>query len=171
MRPVLDSGWFRFILVLAAVFTLQLTLVPSTQIDSVKSDLMVLLVIATASRVGPEAGAVYGFATGLMYDFALSTPFGLSALTYTLVGRLVGDVARRMLRAAWWVPYLIVVVGSFASAMLYAALGQFFELETPPWSRVLVISGVVAGVNLIIAPVAIAVTRWVFANLDRRQAL
>ncbi len=54
-------------------------------------DLMLLLAICAGMTGGAEAGALVGFAVGLLSDISLATtPLGLSALSWCLVGWSVG---------------------------------------------------------------------------------
>ena len=79
--------------------------------------------IAAGLAAGPERGAVVGFAAGLAFDLLLQTPFGLSALTYALVGYLVGRLQDSVLRAAWWIPVATAAAASAVGVILFAVLG------------------------------------------------
>ena len=69
----------------------QTTLGSDLRVAGVAPDLMVLLAICAGLTGGAEAGAWVGFWAGLLADlFLTSTPLGLSALTYCLVGAAVG---------------------------------------------------------------------------------
>ena len=54
---------------------------------------MLLLAISAGIAAGPEWGALTGFIAGIAFDLVLQTPFGLSALSYCIVGYLVGSGA------------------------------------------------------------------------------
>jgi rod shape-determining protein MreD len=171
VRPVLDAGWFRYLLVMAIVWTVQMALVPHTTIAGVKADLVVLFVIAAAARRGPEAGAWCGFTAGFVYDILLTTPFGLSALTYTATGWIVGGLQQRMLRAVWWLPSFVALVASAGSVFFFAIVGDLFGLRVPPASDLLKIALVIGSVNVLFAPMANRACGWVFANSTRRAVI
>jgi len=79
----------------------------------VRPDLVLLLVVAAARAGGPDAGAGYGFAAGLLLDLLGDHPAGVAALVLTAVGYSCG-LSRRarpmLLRLA-----ALVVVVSLAS--------------------------------------------------------
>ena len=55
-------------------------------------DLVLVVVVAAGITGGADRGATYGFVAGLLFDLLVDTPFGLTALTYALVGYGVGVV-------------------------------------------------------------------------------
>jgi rod shape-determining protein MreD len=171
MRPILDAGWFRFTLVMAVVWTIQMALVPDTTVSGVKADLLVVFVIAAAAARGPETGAICGFAVGLVYDTLLTTPFGLSALTYLAVGWIVGGSQQRMLRAAWWLPSMVAAVASAGSVLFFSVVGSLFDLVTPGVTQIARIALIVGSVNIVVAPIAHKSAGWIFANSARRAVL
>ena len=73
----------------------QVTVFPHLRIFGVVPDLGLVLAVAVAYRLGPEAGALTGFAAGLGYDLFLETPLALSALSYALTAYAIGVVADR----------------------------------------------------------------------------
>ena len=70
-----------------------------------------------------ETGSVVGFVAGAVADLFLPTPFGLSALTFSLVGFAVGSVQEGLLRAAWWITPVTVFVSSAVGVILFAFIG------------------------------------------------
>lgn len=117
------SATYRLTLVAVAAFVVQHCLLPGLQIHGARADLMLLMVVVTALEVGPRRGAQWGFVVGLVVDLFVTTPFGLSALTFTLVGYAVG-LAKGVLAGAEG-PSITVGMAAAASAaatMLYALL-------------------------------------------------
>ena len=76
------------VLLLAVV--LHTAVFPQLRLFGVAADVMLLLTISTGIVGGPERGATMGFVAGLLADCFLQTPFGLTALTYCMVGWFVG---------------------------------------------------------------------------------
>jgi rod shape-determining protein MreD len=95
------------LLVLSAV-VLQTTLFTSLRIDHVAPDVGLVAVLAVAYEDGADAGAIFGFVTGLAIDLFLTTPLGLSALAYALTGYAVGVFQSGMVRT---MPALAPVLG------------------------------------------------------------
>ena len=73
--------------------TLQVCLFASFSFEGARPDIMILLAITAGFIAGPDRGAIVGFTAGLAYDVVLSTPLGLTALVYTLVGYVVGTIS------------------------------------------------------------------------------
>ncbi len=84
----------RFFGVLVVVVVLQTELFSELRIFGVMPELLLGLTIASGWSAGANRGAVAGFVAGIVYDVFLSTPLGLTALTYTLVGYAVGRGGR-----------------------------------------------------------------------------
>src|SRR4029453_3391004 len=104
---------FRATLVLFAALVLQVTIMSDLRIIGALGDVMLALTIAAGLTGGADRGVTWGFATGLLYDLVLDTPFGLSALTYALVGYAVGLAGSALMRTSGWWP---VGVGAGAGA-------------------------------------------------------
>ena len=117
---------------------------------------------ATAGVIGgPERGALVGFFYGILFDLALVTPFGLSALTYSLVGFFVGLVKTSItVGQAWWLTMLLVSFGSAVGVLLFAVLGTL--IGEPGWIQpeLIRVAIVVGAVNGLLAPLMVPVQRW-----------
>ena len=77
---------FRAGLVLLTAVVLQAAVVSRLDVFGAHADLLVLVPIAVALVDGPERGAMAGFVAGLAVDLLSTTPFGLTALAYSVVG-------------------------------------------------------------------------------------
>src|SRR5580704_6564212 len=90
VSPYLKARLRIFLLLLVAIL-LETTIGSDLRVRGVAPDLMLLLTICAGLTGGAEAGAWVGFFAGLMADlFLTSTPLGLSALTYCLIGAAAG---------------------------------------------------------------------------------
>ena len=95
------------------------------RVSGVAPDLMVLVAICAGLTGGTEAGAWVGFWSGLVTDvFLTSTPLGLSALTYCLIGASVGALRASVLPESRLVTPVIALVASAAAVLLWVALGD-----------------------------------------------
>lgn len=154
MSPLRIAG-----IVLGAV-VLQVCLLSQFSIGGARPDLPLLVVLAAAFTYGADDGAIVGFSAGLLLDVFLSTPFGLTALVFTLVGFAVGSWTASVIRSAWWLSSLAIaaasVVAVFAHALIGELLGQSMLTDVP----ILAIVAVVAGANLLLAPVATTLVQW-----------
>lgn len=156
--------------VVLVTLVLQVCLFARFSYEGARPDLLVLLAVAAGFVGGPEKGATVGFAAGLAFDVVLATPFGLSALVYTLVGYSVGALGANVVRAAWWISPVLVGVASGAAMVLYALVGVVLgqaTLDGPPLTAIV---AVVAALNAVLAPLAIRAMRWARTDdMDRRR--
>jgi rod shape-determining protein MreD len=95
-----------------------------------KPELLLLIVVALGMSEGPAFGATAGFVMGLSTDLVLQLPAGVSALTYTLIGYVVGRLRAQVAAASAWLPIVMVCSSTFAGVIFYTAfsraLGQHF---------------------------------------------
>ncbi len=113
----------RSTIVVFVLLVLQLTLIDSVRLAGAHPDVMLLIPIAAGYVGGPDRGAAFGFATGLLTDLFLPTTFGLSALVGCLVGYGVGLAASGLVRSSWWLPPLVAAAAAVAGTVAYAILG------------------------------------------------
>src|SRR5690606_31399863 len=116
----------RFPLVRATLVVLvallpQLSVVAHLPIAGAMGDLLLAVVVAAALTGGPDRGAAYGFVCGVLYDLVLDTPFGLTALCYTVVGALVGWVGVLVGRTSGWWPVVAAAAAGGLHAVLYTS--------------------------------------------------
>ena len=79
---------------LLTVLAAHAAIAPHLVVQGVGPDVVPAAVVAVAAGRGSRAGAAFGFAAGLGADLFLTTPFGTTALAYTLVGHAVGRTGR-----------------------------------------------------------------------------
>lgn len=114
----------RLALLILAVVVLQTTVFSAgLQVFGVMPDLGLVLTVAVAFYIGPERGAVFGFVSGLAVDLFLSTPLGLSALSFALVGYGVGFVESGLVHPSRWVAPIMGALGGIAGGVLFVGVG------------------------------------------------
>jgi rod shape-determining protein MreD len=160
----------RSALVLVIAVVLQTSLVQDLRVFGASADLMVLIAIAAGLAGGADRGAAYGFAAGLIYDLLLTTPLGLSALTYCLIGYGVGAMQGSVIRSTRWIPIVAATVASAAGVILYVMLGEVVGQEFSI-SGLHRIALVVAIVNGALVLVAIRVVRWAMGGTHAQVAV
>ena len=128
----------------AVVLVAQHTLLDGVRVDGAHPDLMLLLPMAAGYAAGPDRGAAFGFATGLVADLFVSTPYGLSALVGCLVGFGCGVATRGLVRTSWWLPPVVAAAATAAGLGVYAILGAV--LGDPAMLRVYLARALVVGV-------------------------
>ena len=121
----------RAALVLVVALVLQVSLVSDLRIAGSIGDLMLVVVVAAGLTGGADRGITYGFAAGVLYDLVLDTPFGLTALTYAVVGYGVGVVGAALGRTSGWWPVLIAAAAGMAQSVLYTCIGILIGTAYP----------------------------------------
>lgn len=161
-------GRVRAAAVLVVALVVQAAFVAELELFGAHGEVLLLVPIVVGLSVGPERGAVAGFAAGFAVDLLVQTPFGLTALTYCLVGYAVGALQSGVLRASWWLPALSAIAGSAAGIVLFASLaavvgeqGAFEDLPS-------VVAAVVVWNAMLVAP-GLRLARWVERVNDRRM--
>jgi rod shape-determining protein MreD len=151
----------RLALLILAVVVLQTTLFSAgLRMFGVVPDLGLVLTVAVAFYLGPERGAVFGFLTGLAVDMFLSTPLGLSALSFALVGYGVGILQTGFVRSSRWVAPIMGGLGGVAGGVLFVAVAavagqdQLLALNSV---RVILLAGMY---DALVALAAFPVARW-----------
>ena len=110
-----------FVVVVCVV--LQTTLFTHLRIDDVAPDVGLVAVLALAYYDGAESGAWFGFIMGLSIDLFLTTPLGLSALSYAITGYAVGVFQAGMVRRPPFVAPLLGGIGGFFGGLVFLSVG------------------------------------------------
>jgi rod shape-determining protein MreD len=160
----------RLAAVLLSALVLQATLVADLRFQGVSVDVLLVIAIAAGLTGGSDRGAVIGFVAGVGMDLLLDTPFGLSALSYCLVGYVSGTLQDTTERAAWWFPVPVAVAAGALGVTVFVVGGEVAGaqlLSTPGLWRVVVV--VAAACGLMILP-ANRLLRWCFVGPTTTRA-
>lgn len=115
----------RIALLLFFAVLVQTALGSDFRVANVAPDFMVLIAICAGLAGGAEAGAWVGFWAGLVMDmFLTSTPLGLSALTYCLVGAAMGGLRASLLQERRVLIPAAAFVGTAAAVLTFVAVGD-----------------------------------------------
>ena len=157
-------------LVLLTALLLQASIVSQVTIFGAHGDLLVLVPVTAALTVGPERGAVAGFAAGFAVDLLVTTPFGLTALSYCLVGYGVGAVQSGVLRDSWWLPPVAAVAGAVFGTAFWAVAATVVGQEGLLDGTLLPILAVVALVAGALVVPSLRIARWVEQDMAAPMA-
>lgn len=113
----------RSTIVVFVLLTVQVTLLDFVRVAGAHPDVMLLIPVAAGYVGGPERGAAFGFASGLVADLFLPTTFGLSALVGCLLGYGVGLTTTTVVRGSWWLSPIVAAAATAAGMVGYAILG------------------------------------------------
>jgi len=115
----------RIAVLLVVATVLQTALASDLRVAGVAPDLMVLVAVLAGLAGGSEAGAVVGFFSGLLMDmFLASTPLGLSALTYCVIGALIGTARASVMPERSLVVPVTAMLATAAAVLLFVAFGE-----------------------------------------------
>ncbi len=154
----------RIAALVAGALLLQVCLIGQFSIAGARPDLVLLVVLAAAFVFGPDDGAIVGFGAGLGFDVFLSTPFGLTAFVFTVVGYAAGRWTAGVIRSAWWLSSLAIASASAAAVLAQAMVGEVLgqtSLTDTPLGPILI---VVPVANLFLAPLATTLVSWARAG-------
>jgi rod shape-determining protein MreD len=162
----------RGAVVLVVALVAQIAFVADLRIVGAVGDLMLVVTVAAALTGGPDRGATYGFFAGLIFDLVLDSPFGLSALTYAVIGYGVGLVCSGLFRPTGAWPLAVAAVASLVATAFYTGVGHLIDAPYP-WADVPAITVAVALWNAALVLPAMAVLRWVHgpSQPDRVEVL
>ncbi len=118
--------------VIITALLLQSTIFAQVKLGGAKPELMYLITVVLAMLEGPSVGAIGGFTAGMGQDFLLDQPKGITALTLTLVGYVVGMVRQYIVTPSPVLPVVLVGAATAAGTLFYGLveylLGQGSEL-------------------------------------------
>ena len=129
-----------------------------------KPEVLLLVTVAIAMTEGPGFGAVAGFVTGLLTDSVLQLPQGVTALTFTIVGYVVGRVRAQVQRPSAWLPMAMVTASTFIGVLLYAGFSLALGEPSIEPTRVLRASALGALYNGLLTPCVYPVVRGLAAR-------
>lgn len=160
MIDALRSPVTRVPILLVTVAILQISVVAQLRIGTVTPDLMLLFAVIAGTMLGPSRGAIVAFAFGLTIDLLVHTPFGLTALCFTLVAYGLAQIQTGLLRGGMLIPALTTFFASASAITLWALLAAVFGDTHLLSYRLLSVMAVVGTVNAFLAPVARRLMHW-----------
>lgn len=150
--------------VVICALTVQVTLLARFSFEGARPDLMVLVAVLAGYIGGPNRGAIVGFSAGVVFDILLSTPMGLSALIYTLLGYGIGSISSGMVRSSRIAPVLVAVAGSAIGVVGFAVAGEVLGEATLKGPNLAAIVVYVATINAVAAPLMMKALSWAMSS-------
>lgn len=153
------------VLLVVTAAAVQTAVLPLVAVAGFRPDLLLLLAISFAFHDGPEAGVRIGFATGLATDLLLETSaLGVAALTYALVGYLVGIARPYLATNSLTAPLLLAFGGSTVGALVLGLLSSLLGDATTDLPLIMTVALFVGVVHTLLIPFSIRLTRGVSAR-------
>lgn len=163
------TRYLRLALVVITAVVLQTTLFTHLQIDGVVPDVGLVAVLAVAYEDGPETGAWFGFVMGLAVDLFLTTPLGLSALSFALTGYAVGVFQAGMVRTTPRLAPLLGFFGGLFGNLVFVTVGALVGQNGLLSFETLKIVLIAAAYDALIAPLVFPVVRRAAREHDPNQ--
>ena len=141
---------------LALALLVQTTLVPLVAGGGAPVDLVLIVVVFAAMNRGPVAGLWTGTVAGLLQDALSGGIIGVSGLTKTIIGVVVGVAGSRFILGTVWHRLAVLVGASFVHAFCYLGIYTLIGPDGPagPFGIVAVQAAVNALVGAIVPLVA-----------------
>jgi rod shape-determining protein MreD len=160
------KGRLRLAALLLVVVILQTSVGSDLRVDRVAPDLMLLLAICAGLFGGARQGVLVGFAAGLLSDFWLITPLGLSALTFCLVGYLVGALRETLVPEGWVLVPVLAFVATAVGVIGFVGIGEVVgQTQLIAGGRSMLVRTVV--IESVLNTVASLPVAWIYARCAR----
>jgi len=101
---------------------IQTSILGEATLGGTKPQLLLVMTVALAMGEGPALGAGFGFTAGLATDLLTGLPVGLTAITYTLVGYVVGTIRAQVQTPTAWLPAAMEFTATLAGLLFYGGI-------------------------------------------------
>lgn len=163
--------YLRSALLLATFTILEVQVLARLRFFDVAAQLVLASAMAAGMTGGPDRGAAYGFAGGLLLDLYLPTPFGLSGFAFGISAYLIGFGAGRIVEESWLTRVGFVAVGSALATCIYVfggeALGQSGMFADDFLQKLGLIVAINAALGIALVPVV--TWMWDFGWVGRER--
>lgn len=111
--------WWATVGALTGALVLQVMLAPHMEIGNATPSLLLLVVITLSFVEGPSAGAIAGFAAGLLLDLLSTGPIGAWALVLSVTGYTAGMLQENLFAEGWLAPVTVAIIAGFLADFSY----------------------------------------------------
>ena len=159
------TNWARLIVVVVIALVFQVGVLNGVTVFGAHPDVMVLIAACAGMASGPDRGMVAGFVAGLFADLVVNLPFGLSSLTFVLVGFSAGLVRETVVaRDIGGAQVAACVAAGGEGTVLYAILGAIAgQKGMLGLATAEALFSVTLGAVILAYPTLVAM-RWTFAG-------
>jgi rod shape-determining protein MreD len=160
----------RVAIILLSAAVLERGLFSQLRIHGVAADVLLLVAISAGMIGGSDDGAIVGFFAGLTLDLLVQTPLGLSALSYCVVGYVVGLAQGAVVRSTRWQPPALAFAASVLGVVLYVVASLVVGRSGLFNRHLITIIVVVASVNAVLIGPMNRAMRWALGEASSRRA-
>lgn len=160
-RPARASAWGPIVLVVALLLAvyLEIALAIDSRVLGAVPDLALIVIVAIALRHGAVAGAIAGFAAGVLIDVAVQSPLGASSLVLTPVGWAAGAWADRRRRVSLGMALMVLLVATLVTMVGDVIVTIAIEGQDVAWGTFAIHAVAELAFTLLIGIVVLAVLR------------
>jgi rod shape-determining protein MreD len=157
--------WARLLLVVVVALVVQVAVLDDITLLGAHPDVLVLLAAAAGMAQGPGRGAIAGFIAGIAADLVVNLHFGLSPLTFTLVGFGTGLIRPTLAARDVEGPQVVACIGAATvGTILYAVIGTITGTHGLIGAAAAeAVLSVTLGAVVLAYP-ALQIMRWVFTG-------
>ncbi len=126
---------FRWLILFGLVLVsaiLQTSLLDCFAIGGIRPDLAILWVIFLSFVRGNPEGGYFGFGAGLLVDLMNGSYIGLNALSYLIIGFVIGRLQHKLyqdsLLIAMFISWLAIIAAQFTQYLLLCIYGESLPL-------------------------------------------
>ena len=105
--------------ILVGALILQMTILPQVMLQTIRVDLLMIIVLAYGLLQGSKEGCLFGITVGLVADCFFGQPFGFQILLKAIIGFLAGRLHGMYLENQAGVPSLAFSGGYFAHEVMF----------------------------------------------------
>ncbi|MGB1795961.1 MAG: rod shape-determining protein MreD, partial [Acidimicrobiales bacterium] len=125
-------------------------------------DLPLIAALLISLRLSAPNGALTGFLVGIAIDLVIHTPFGMTALTFSLAGYAAGTVSSQIVERNMATRALATALLAATTTTIFACIGALIGLEYVTRRELGAIALVTAGASLPITAFSDPLLRWAF---------
>lgn len=89
-------------------------------------DIVLLLLVFSSLKVNKLIGSILGFSFGLMYDVVLTDTFCLSAISYSIIGYIIGSLSGKIDETSNISQVSIMLIALFLNYLIKYPLSMLF---------------------------------------------
>lgn len=160
LAAIFTSSLTRVIPIGMVLLALQKTLFIELTPFGVIVQIVMAFAAAAGAAGGPERGAITGFTLGIMFDLAVGSPLGSSAITMGIAGYVAGWVDVIRIDTTWWLAAIFVGVGTGVGEAAVPVVRRFIGEEDAFVPDLAVIIPVVAVAGAVMSVGLVPVSRW-----------
>lgn len=160
LAAVLTSPLARVIPIGMMLLALQKTLFIELTPFGVIVQIVMAFAAAAGAIGGSDRGAVTGFTLGIMFDLAVGSPLGSSAIAMGIAGYVAGWADLIRIDTTWWLAAIFVGLGTGVGELAVPVVRRFIGVDDAFVADLPLILLVVAVAGAVMSIALVPLSRW-----------